>query len=144
MLLLENVDFQLSPNQRLVTNMRKHPHEEMTEQQLLNSIPNISNQEQSHESEQAQIKEQSPQRQRTETPSGRLGTKHQKPTKPSKNKGQQAVAHFKDKQTLIFPVTVPIDSVSSCCIQNNSKIRPIPFQEKQTLIFPVTVPIDNV
>ena len=64
MLLLENVDFQLSPNQRLVTNIRKHPHEEMTDQQLLNSIPNISNQEQSHESEQAQIKEQSPQRQK--------------------------------------------------------------------------------
>lgn len=81
---------------------------------------------------------------RTETPSGKQGTNRQNQTKPSKNKGQQAVAHLKEKQTLIFPVTVPIDSISRCCIQNNSKMRPIPFKEKQTLIFPATVPIDSI
>ena len=47
MLLIENKDFQLSPNQRLVTDMRQHPQEEVTDDQLLKSIANISNQEQS-------------------------------------------------------------------------------------------------
>lgn len=64
MLLIENVDFQLSPNQRLVTNMRQHPQEEVTDEQLLQSIPNISNQEQSQESEQGQINKQTAPRQK--------------------------------------------------------------------------------
>lgn len=52
--LIENVDFQLLPNQRLVTNMRQHPEKEVTDEQLLKSIPSISNQEQSQESQQGQ------------------------------------------------------------------------------------------
>lgn len=59
MLLIENVDFQLSPNQRLVTNMRQHTREEVTDEELLKSIPNISNQEQSQESQQEQRNKQS-------------------------------------------------------------------------------------
>lgn len=59
MLLIKNVGFQLLPNQRLVTNMRQHPQEEVTDEQLLKSIPNISNQEQSQESEQIQVNNQS-------------------------------------------------------------------------------------
>ena len=42
MLLIENINFQLSPNQRLVTNMRQHPQEEVTDDQLLKSIANVS------------------------------------------------------------------------------------------------------
>ena len=49
MLLIKNVDFQRSPNQRLVTNMRQHPEEEVTDEQLLTAIPNNSNQEQSQQ-----------------------------------------------------------------------------------------------
>jgi len=64
MLLIENVDFQLSPNQRLVTNMRQHPQEEVTDEQLLKSIPNVSNQKQSRESQQAQRNKQSTPRQK--------------------------------------------------------------------------------
>ena len=40
MLLIKNVDFQLSPNQRLVTNMTPHPQEEVTDEQQLKSIAN--------------------------------------------------------------------------------------------------------
>ena len=64
MLLIENVDFQLSPNQRLVTNMRQHPREEVTDDELLKSIANINNQEQSQESVQRQINKQSAQKQK--------------------------------------------------------------------------------
>lgn len=56
--------------------MRKHPQEETTDEQLLNSIPNISNQEQSQESEQEQIKNKVHKDKRTETPSGKQGTNH--------------------------------------------------------------------
>ena len=42
MLLIKNVDFQLSPNQRLVTNMRQQPEDEVTDEQLLTAIPNDS------------------------------------------------------------------------------------------------------
>ena len=64
MLLIENVHFQLSPNQRLVTNMTQHPRKEVTDDQLLKSIANISNQEQSQESVQRQINKQSAQKQK--------------------------------------------------------------------------------
>ena len=64
MLLIESADFQLSPNQRLVTNMRQHQREEVTDDQLLKSIANISNQEQSQESVQRQINKQSAQKQK--------------------------------------------------------------------------------
>jgi len=39
MLLIKNVDLQISPNQRLVTNMAQHPQEEVTDKQQLKSIP---------------------------------------------------------------------------------------------------------
>ena len=64
MLLIENVDFQLSPNQRLVTNMRQHPQEEVTDEQLVKSIPNVSSQEQSQESQQGERNKQSTPRQK--------------------------------------------------------------------------------
>ena len=76
MLLIENVDFQLSPNQRLVTNMRQHPHEEVTDEQLLKSIPNISNQEQSQESEQEQRNKQSAPRQKDRNTTRKQRTNH--------------------------------------------------------------------
>ena len=79
MLLIENVDFQLLPNQRLVTNMRQHPQEEVTDEQLLKSIPNVSNQEQSQESQQAQRNKQS-----TPRPKDRNATKKTK-DKPLKS-----------------------------------------------------------
>jgi len=54
MLLIENVDFQLS----------QHPQDKVTDEQLLQSIPNISNQEQPQESEQGLINKQSAPRQK--------------------------------------------------------------------------------
>ena len=42
MLLIKNVDFQLSPNQRRVTNMRQHPEEEVTDEQLLTATDPIT------------------------------------------------------------------------------------------------------
>lgn len=96
MLLMENLDFQLSPNQRLITDMRQHTQEEVTDRQLLDQ-----------KSETHQINKKVHQDKRTR----KQRTSHQNPTKRSKDKDQQAVAHLEDKQTLIFSDTVPIENV---------------------------------
>ena len=84
--------------------------EEVTDEQLLQTIPNISNQEQSQESEQRQIIKRNAPRQKSSNTIKKTKDKPLKSNKVlTKNKDQQVV----DKQTLIFSVTAPIDSVSA-------------------------------
>ena len=69
MLLIKNVDIQLSPNQRLITNMRQHPKGEVTDEQLLTAIAKNSNQEQSQQSQQRQRNNKVLQNKKKQTPS---------------------------------------------------------------------------
>ena len=76
MLLIKNVDFQLSPNQRRVTNMRQHPEEEVTDEQLLTAIAKNSNQEQSQQSQQRQRNKQSAPKQKETNTINKKRTEH--------------------------------------------------------------------
>ena len=76
MLLIKNVDFQLSPNQRRVTNMRQHPEEEVTDEQLLTATPNNSNQEQSQQSQQRHRNKQSAPKQKETNTINKKRTEH--------------------------------------------------------------------
>ena len=71
------------PNKRLVANMKLHSQEEVTDEELLKSLPNSINQEQSEESEPGKIRKQNTPRQ-----NDRNTTKHtkDKPLKPKKDK----------------------------------------------------------
>ena len=84
MLLIKNVDFQLSPNQRLVTNMRQHPEDDVMDEQLLTAMPNSSNQAQSQQPQQSQQRQRNKQSPPKQKETNTVNKKKDRALKPNK------------------------------------------------------------